>query len=117
MTIRRVLPIAALAALSACTHEPRPGAILTRTEVLTRVVPLSNGLPAPPVAAAVAAPAPARCNPRIGPAPAYPDRDEALREAPSIYEQVQMLLAARRMRMERERELAEALRSCTAGGR
>lgn len=115
---RRILPFLALMVLAGCAHDHRPGAILTRTEVLTRVVPLADGLPTQqPVQVAAAPAAVARCTPRVGPAPAYPDRDEALRDAPSIYEQVQMLLAARRMRMERERELMDALRACAPAGR
>lgn len=110
MSLRPLPALLLLAVLAACSHQPRPGAILTRTEVLTREVPISTGVPTP-APAAVAAPA-TRCAPRVGPPPPYPDRDEALRGAPSIYEQVQMLLAGRRMRIERERELTEALRSC-----
>lgn len=112
MSVRRLPPILLLAALSACTHQPSPGAILTRTEVVTREVPITTALPTPTPTAP--APSAVRCTPRLGPAPNYPDRDEALRGAPSIYEQVQMLLAGRRMRIERERELTEALRSCTS---
>jgi hypothetical protein len=114
--LRRTLAILiVLGAATGCHQAQRPPIVLTRTEVVTRTVPVPIVPPASaPSVAVLAAP---RCAPRIGPPPAYPDRDEALRDAPSIYEQVQLLLAGRRMRMERERELADALRTCARAGR
>lgn len=51
---------------------------------------------------------------RLGPAPAYPDTDEALRTAPSLYERVQLLLAARALRIGRLAGTEAALAICGA---
>lgn len=115
--MRRILPLLiAVASAAGCHPAPRAPLVLTRTEVVERPAPPVPIVPPaqPPSIAVLPAP---RCVPRVGPPPPYPDRDEALREAPSIYEQVQLLLAGRRMRMERERELLEALRTCARTGR
>jgi hypothetical protein len=110
--LRRSLPILALiSALGGCVQK-EPGVVLIRTVPVREPVDLTVAPPPPPPAPVAAAPRPqVRC-PSVGPSPVYADRDEELRDAPSIYEQVQMLLAGRRQRMERERQLANALRDC-----
>lgn len=107
----------ALLACTACARKAGPPIMITRTELLTREVPVSTSTPTPPVSPATTTTPAQACEPRLSPAPNYPDRDDALRDAPSIYEQVQLLLAGRRMRMARERELADALRACARTGR
>lgn len=52
------------------------------------------------------------CNPEIGADPQYPDTPKAIQNAQSIFERVRILLAARIMRMQRERELVAALEGC-----
>jgi hypothetical protein len=51
---------------------------------------------------------------KLGPEPAYPDTDEALRKAPNILEQVKLLLAGRALRVVRSAAVAEALAICAA---
>lgn len=49
---------------------------------------------------------------RLGPAPAYPDNNAALRTAIGIFEQTKLLLAGRELRIAREAALAGALQVC-----
>lgn len=44
--------------------------------------------------------------------PDYPDTDQALREAPNLFERVKLLLAGRALRMEHEATLSAAIRAC-----
>ena len=53
------------------------------------------------------------CDPKIGPAPSYPDSDEALTEAPDLFERVKLLLAGRELRKGREAELEAGIRGCS----
>lgn len=53
------------------------------------------------------------CKVEIGPDPAYPDSDEALRAAPNTFERVKLLVAGRLLRIAREREISAALKACT----
>lgn len=48
----------------------------------------------------------------LGAAPAYPDTETALRDAPNLFERVKLLLAGRKMRMVRELSLNMALEDC-----
>lgn len=50
---------------------------------------------------------------RLGPAPAYPDTDEALRGAADIFEQVRLLVAGRLMRIARGGALEDAIGVCS----
>jgi hypothetical protein len=59
---------------------------------------------------------PVRCDPDIGPQPAYPDSDVALRAASGLFDRVRLMVAGRLMRMEREGELNAGLTACEAGG-
>jgi hypothetical protein len=49
---------------------------------------------------------------RLGGPLAYPDTGEALTAAESIFERVKLLLAARALRIARERALTDALEAC-----
>jgi len=49
---------------------------------------------------------------RLGPAPDYPDTPEAIRAAGGLFERVQLLLAARVMRIAREAAITRALEAC-----
>lgn len=111
----RLSILVAIVGLAGCAARPEPGLVLTRTVLLTREILVPLPAQPPPPLAARPAPRPA-CTRSVGPSPAYPDRDQALRDAAGIYEQVQLLLAGRMLRIERERQLASALRACTSAG-
>lgn len=49
---------------------------------------------------------------KLGPAPAYPDTDAALKAAPNLYERVKLVMAGRELRRAREAALAAALEGC-----
>ena len=88
------------------TLAPPQSVVLVKQVVLTREVPQIRVLrPEPP-------PRAKRCMVTLAAAPTYPDDAAALRKAPTIYEQVQLLLAGRALRMERERTLTESLKRC-----
>jgi hypothetical protein len=91
MTSPRNAVLAALVLLAACAS-PRERAVST---VEVRV----------PVAIP--------CDPKAGPAPAYPDTDQALKEAPGLFERVRLLLAGRELRRAREAELEAGIRGCS----
>ena len=55
----------------------------------------------------------ARCAADPGPAPDYPDTDEALAATDSIFSGVQLLKAGRALRIAREAELNAVLRACS----
>jgi hypothetical protein len=55
-----------------------------------------------------------QCRPDLGPEPAYPDTDAALRTAPDLFARVRLLVAGRLMRIARERELTAAVSECRA---
>jgi len=89
--IARICAPVALLALSACATTPPAPQIVTKT-----------------VQVAV----PVACKPTIGPAPAYPDTDLALKAAPDVYQRVRLLVAGRLERVAREAELTAALSAC-----
>jgi hypothetical protein len=89
--IVRVSLCSALLALTACATTPPAPQIVTKT-----------------VQVAV----PVACKPAIGPAPAYPDTDAALKAAPDVYQRVKLLVAGRLERIAREMELTAALGAC-----
>jgi len=62
----------------------------------------------------VQVPVPQPCNAaaRLGAPPAYPDGDEALRAAPTLFDQVRLLLAGRVLRIARGEALEQAVRTC-----
>lgn len=60
----------------------------------------------------VPVPQPCDAATRLGAPPTYPDGDEALRTAPGLFEQVQLLLAGRLLRIARGQALEEAARAC-----
>lgn len=88
--------------LSACAHDPVPPEPIIRT--------VEVQVPVDDPACAREAEASLVDNP-----PDYPDTDQALREAPNLFERVKLLLAGRIMRAAREDALNEAISSCAAG--
>lgn len=83
--------IAALALAGCATTAPEP-------RIETRIVEV---------------PVTVSCRVEIGPDPAYPDSDEALRGAPNLFERTRLLVAGRLLRIAREREISAALKACT----
>jgi hypothetical protein len=95
MTVRILAAAAVLLSLAACATTPPAPQIVTKT-----------------VQVAV----PVACTPAIGPAPAYPDTDAALKAAPDVYQRVKLLVAGRLLRIAREAELSAAVSACEGGG-
>jgi hypothetical protein len=96
MSGRRILCAALCLAAAACaSNQVRPSEPIIKTVVVK--VPVPEPCPALE---------------KLGPEPAYPDTDEALRKAPNIFEQVKLLLAGRAMRAVRAAAVAEALAIC-----
>jgi hypothetical protein len=89
--IARAIICLGLLALAACTTTPPAPQIVTKT-----------------VQVAV----PVACKPAVGPEPAYPDTDAALKAAPDVYQRVKLLVAGRLERIAREAELTAALGAC-----
>jgi hypothetical protein len=66
----------------------------------------------------VRVPTPVKCVPDdLGPAPAYPDTDRALRDAGGAADRYQLLAAGRLLRDARLRRLEEVVRHCRAAAR
>ena len=53
-----------------------------------------------------------QCRPDIGPEPAYPDTDAALKAAPDLFHRVQLLVAGRLLRIARDGQKTAALAQC-----
>lgn len=94
--MRRIAMIAALA-LAGCSHTQTPEPIIRTVEVQ---VPVDD-----PACARKAKEA-------LLPGPAYPDTDQALREAPNLLERVRLLLTGRTLRIAQERALTDAITEC-----
>lgn len=63
-------------------------------------------------------PTPVRCVPEdLGPAPAYPDTDQALRDAGGAADRYQLLAAGRLLRDERLSKLEDVVKKCRQAGR
>jgi hypothetical protein len=77
--------------------------------------------PAPstvPKVVRVIVPKPVKCVPDdVGPAPAYPDSDAALRQAGGAADRYQLMAAGRILRQERLQKLEDAVRRCRSLGR
>jgi hypothetical protein len=56
-------------------------------------------------------PTPVHCKPNLGPEPAYPDTDDALKAA-DLFGSVKLLLEGRLMRIQRDAEKSAALTAC-----
>lgn len=52
----------------------------------------------------------------LGPDPAYPDTDDALKTAPDVFEAAKLLLEGRLMRIQRDAEKTAALNACASVG-
>jgi len=106
-----VLALAAAAALAACATRPP----------LTRAAPASmtQAAPAPPPRIVrLFVPRPVKCVPDdLGPPPAYPDSDTALRDAGGAADRYQLLAAGRILRQERLQHLEEIVRRCRNAAR
>ena len=59
-------------------------------------------------------PTPAACDAHLGPAPAYPDTDAAIKAAPNVAERARLYAAGRKMRLSRQAETEAALAKCAA---
>lgn len=70
--------------------------------------------PAPSPSVDVLIPQAVACAADPGPAPDYPDSDQALAAAKDIFSGVKLLKAGRILRIAREAELNAALRACVA---
>jgi hypothetical protein len=74
--------------------------------------------PAPPKVVRVYVPKPVRCVPEdLGPAPAYPDTDSALRDAGGAADRYQLLAAGRILREQRLAKLEDVVRRCRNASR
>lgn len=77
--------------------------------------------PAPPPATKVVrvmVPKPVKCVPDdLGPAPAYPDSDSALRDAGGAADRYQLLAAGRLLREQRLQKLEDVVRRCRSAAR
>lgn len=60
----------------------------------------------------VPVPTPVYCKPKLGPDPAYPDTDAALKAGTDIFAEVQLLLEGRDERIQRDKEKQAALDAC-----
>jgi hypothetical protein len=66
----------------------------------------------------VRVPTPLKCVPEdLGPAPAYPDTDQALRAAGGAADRYQLLAAGRLLRDDRLAKLEEVVKKCRQAGR
>lgn len=93
--LRKSAIIAVFAGLVSCAGGERPEPIIQVREVQ---VPVS---------------VPCQAMQRLGTAPAYPDTDQALRSSPSLFEQVQLLLAGRVLRIARLDATEAAIATCS----
>lgn len=113
---RRLAPLGALAAaatLTACAGlPPRPFPPVARA-------PEAPPPPAPPPKVVrVYVPKPIKCVPEdLGPPPAYPDSDAALRDAGGAADRYQLLAAGRILREQRLTRLEEVVRRCRNASR
>jgi hypothetical protein len=111
----RLAPAGALlvaAALAGCAELPAmPLPPVSRA-------PATPPAPPPPKVVRVYVPKPVKCVPEdLGPAPAYPDSDAALREAGGAADRYQLLAAGRILREQRLARLEEVIRRCRAASR
>ena len=115
------------------SHRLAPAAALLLAAALAGCAALPAG-PFPPVARAPAppppppapppkvvrvyVPKPVKCVPEdLGPAPAYPDSDSALRDAGGAADRYQLLAAGRILREQRLAKLEEVVRRCRSASR
>lgn len=99
-------------ALTACAHVPPPAP----TPPVARPAPALEA-PASPVRI-VRVPMVVKCVPDdLGAPPAYPDSDQALRDAGGAADRYQLLAAGRLLRESRLKKLEEIVRRCRTEGR
>lgn len=114
--VRGAALLIAAAAMSACaTLTPHAPPVRT-------AAPQPARAPAAPPPATklvrVYVPKPVRCVPEdLGPPPAYPDSDQALRDAGGAADRYQLLAAGRLLREQRLQKLEEAVRRCRNAAR
>ncbi|HEX3699349.1 MAG TPA: hypothetical protein VHV27_01620 [Phenylobacterium sp.] len=105
-------PIAAATLLGACAALPR-----IPPPAAAKVAGPPPAAPAPRVVR-LHAPKPVRCVPQdLGPPPAYPDSEAALRDADGAADRYQLLAAGRILRAERLAKLEEVVRRCRKASR
>lgn len=90
--MKAVMVVLAALALTACATDDAPKPITTITVKIPVNVP---------------------CVPNIGPAPAYPDTDAAVKAAPDLFARVKLIVAGRVLRIQREAELNAAIEGCS----
>lgn len=89
----------------------------------TPAAPLASAPPAAQAASEtrvvrVIVPKPVKCVPDdLGPAPAYPDNDQALRQAGGAADRYQLLAAGRILREQRLQKLEDVVRRCRSAAR
>jgi hypothetical protein len=102
----------ALLGLAGCVTRAGP------PTVAPAVAPAAAQSPQPPRVVRQLAPRPVRCVPDdLGPPPAYPDGDAALRDAGGAADRYQLLAAGRILRAQRLQRLEEVVRRCRNAGR
>jgi hypothetical protein len=104
-----VLALAAAAGLAACATRPP----------LTPAASPPAAAPAPPPRIVrLIVPRPVKCVPEdLGPPPAYPDSDTALRDAGGAADRYQLLAAGRILRQQRLQHLEEIVKRCRNAAR
>lgn len=97
--------------LAACAH-------VAPTASSPQAPPTAAAEPAAPRVVRVPVPTAVKCVPEtLGQPPAYPDTDQALRDAGGAADRYQLLAAGRLLREERLKRLEEVVRKCRAAGR
>jgi hypothetical protein len=106
-----VLALAAATALAACATRPAPTPAAQQ--------PTARAAPAPPPRIVRQfVPRPVKCVPDdLGPPPAYPDSDTALRDAGGAADRYQLLAAGRILRQQRLQRLEEVVKRCRNAAR
>lgn len=103
------------AAMSGCASlaPPRPMAAVAPPRAPTPAAPAPQ-----PKVVRVLVPKPIKCVPdELGPPPAYPDSDSALRDAGGAADRYQLLAAGRLLREQRLQKLEEVVRRCRNAAR
>jgi hypothetical protein len=114
---RLILAAALAAGMSGCA-EIQERAPVARTPAPVPSRPAVAAPASPQKVVRVLVPKPVKCVPEdIGPPPAYPDSDAALRQAGGAADRYQLMAAGRILRQERLQKLEEAVRRCRNVGR
>jgi len=111
--LARLAAILTTAALAGCAALPPKVAPIARAPAAPPPPPAP-----PPKVVRVYVPKPVKCVPEdLGPPPAYPDNDAALRDAGGAADRYQLLAAGRILREQRLARLEEVIRRCRNASR